>query len=64
MKNSQKLNLSKYDILNWINYMLPKHFKRISSIEQMGTGVPYLYALSTLRPASIRIDRIVNEPQN
>jgi hypothetical protein len=64
MKNSQRVNPSKYDILNWINSILPKQFKRLTSIEHMGSGVPYLYALSTLRVGSVRLDRIINEPQN
>lgn len=60
MKNSQKQNPSKFDILNWMNSIIPKHFKRITNIEQMGTGVAYLYALSVLKPGSVRIDRILN----
>ena len=64
MKNSQRVNPSKYDILNWINSILPKQFKRLTSIEQMGSGVPYLFALSTLRTGSVRLERIIHDPQN
>lgn len=60
MKGSQKLNPSKYDILNWINNLLPKTVKKVTSIEQLGSGAAYLHALNLLRPGSVRMDRILN----
>ena len=59
-----KTNPSKYDILNWINNLLPKSIKKVNTIEQLGSGAAYLHLLQVLRPGVVRPERIINDPQN
>lgn len=62
--NAGKNLISKTDLLQWLNSSIKEHGMEFNKVENLGTGIGYLFLLNHLHPSSVPLQKMNRKPLN